>query len=61
MRPVGKAFIWGSIVFYIALAAFFIIVTPARIFQWLYDLAQNLSHLQFGWLVLGAMLVLDFF
>jgi hypothetical protein len=55
LRPWGKAFIWCSVAFYVALSAFFIIVTPARIFQWLYDLAQRLSHLRLGWLALGGI------
>jgi len=55
LRPLGKLFIWGLVVFYIALSAFFIVVTPARIFQSLYDLAQRLSHHPLGWLALGGI------
>jgi hypothetical protein len=55
LRPLGKAFIWCLVVFYIALAVIFIVVTPARIFQWLYDFAQRLSHHPIGWLALGVI------
>ncbi|KAF7983867.1 hypothetical protein HWV62_18200 [Athelia sp. TMB] len=57
LKPLGKAFIWATIVFYIALTTFFIVVTPARIFQWLYDLAHNLSKLPFGWVALGGIIL----
>lgn len=56
LRPMGKAFVWGAVFFYIALATFFIVVKPSVIFQWLYDLAQKLSHLRFGWLALGGII-----
>lgn len=56
LKPLGKAFIWATIIFYIALTTFFIVVTPARIFQWLYDLAHNLSKLPFGWVALGGII-----
>ncbi|KIM90690.1 hypothetical protein PILCRDRAFT_94434 [Piloderma croceum F 1598] len=58
LRPLGQAFIWCTIAFYIALSTFIIMVTPAKIFQWLYDLAQRLSHLRLGWLALGGIIVL---
>ncbi|KAJ3574056.1 hypothetical protein NP233_g2029 [Leucocoprinus birnbaumii] len=49
----GKLFIWLVILFYILLAAFVIIVTPARVFQYLYDRAKQLSGTKWGWLALG--------
>jgi hypothetical protein len=52
----GQAFVCCTVAFYIALGTFIIVVTPARIFQWLYDLAQRLSHLRLGWLALGAII-----
>lgn len=55
LRPWGKAFFWSLVVFYIVLATVFIVLTPARIFQWFYDLAQKLSSLRFGWLALGGI------
>ena len=55
IRPWGKVAIWCTVAFYVALGALFIKVTPARIFQQWYDLAQRLSHLRFGWLALGAI------
>jgi uncharacterized membrane protein YdjX (TVP38/TMEM64 family) len=61
LRPAGKAFVWCTIVFYIAFSAFFIIVTPARIFQSLYQLAHRLSLLRFGWLALAAVTALTCF
>ena len=56
LRPLGQAFIWCTVAFYIALGTFIIMLTPARIFQWLYDLAQRLSHLRLGWLALGGII-----
>lgn len=56
LRPLGQAFIWCTIAFYIAFGTFIIMVTPARIFQWLYDFAQRLSHLRLGWLALGGII-----
>lgn len=56
LQPLGKAFIWATLALYITIVVVFIVITPARIFQWLYDLAQKLSHLEFGWLVLGAII-----
>ncbi|KAI0796582.1 Golgi apparatus membrane protein TVP38 [Abortiporus biennis] len=53
----GKLFIWGLALFYISLATFLIIVGPDRIGQTMYDLAQKISHLKFGWLLLGGILV----
>ncbi|KZP32856.1 Golgi apparatus membrane protein TVP38 [Athelia psychrophila] len=58
LKPLGKAVIWASVVFYIALTTFFIVVTPSRIFQWLYDLAHNLSKLPYGWLALGGIILM---
>ncbi|EAU84702.1 hypothetical protein CC1G_00221 [Coprinopsis cinerea okayama7 len=48
----GKAFIWLVILFYIAFGVFVIIVTPARIAQFLYDQAKLLAATRFGWVAL---------
>ena len=37
----------------LVLASFIIVVTPARIFQYLYDRAKELSETSWGWLALG--------
>jgi len=56
----GKLFIWFLITFYIALGIV-IIVKGAVIAQALYDLAQKLSQMKYGWLiVLGIMIVISF-
>ncbi|KAF5364218.1 hypothetical protein D9756_000716 [Leucocoprinus leucothites] len=49
----GKLVIWLVVLFYICLGAFIIVVTPARIFQYLYDKAKELSETSWGWLALG--------
>ncbi|KAK7695472.1 hypothetical protein QCA50_000108 [Cerrena zonata] len=53
----GKLLIWALILFYIALGTFLIIIGPDRIGQTMYNLAQKISHLRFGWMILGAILI----
>ncbi|THV08653.1 Golgi apparatus membrane protein TVP38 [Dendrothele bispora CBS 962.96] len=53
----GKIAIWCIILFDTAIAAAIIIITPARIFQALYDFAEKLASLPFGWLVLASAIV----
>ncbi|THH02411.1 hypothetical protein EW026_g436 [Hermanssonia centrifuga] len=53
----GKMLIWSLAVFYIALATFLITIGADRIGQTMYDFAQKISHLRYGWLILGAILV----
>ncbi|KAK1236737.1 Tlg2-vesicle protein [Marasmius sp. AFHP31] len=53
----GKVFIWLLGLFYLCLGVFVIVVSPSRIAQFLYDQATKLSQTQFGWLVLGAAIV----
>jgi len=56
----GKLFIWGTIAFYIALATIFIL-KGATIAQAMYDVAQKLSHMEYGWLIiLGFMILISF-
>jgi len=56
----GKLFIWSLIVFYIALGAV-LIIRGKVIAQAMYDLAQKLSHMKYGWLIiLGAMIIISF-
>jgi len=54
----GKLAIWCLALFYLALGSFLIAVGPDRIAQTMYDLAQDISHLRFGWLLLGGALVI---
>jgi len=49
-------FVW--LVVEILLLTFFIVVTPARIFQFLYDESVKLSHTRFGFLALAGLMVL---
>ncbi|KIK65363.1 hypothetical protein GYMLUDRAFT_38810 [Collybiopsis luxurians FD-317 M1] len=49
-------FIWALI--NVFLLIFIIVVTPARIFQFLYDEATELSRTPFGFLILGALILL---
>jgi len=53
----GKALIWFLALFYVCLVAAIVVITPSRIAQALYDAAQSLRRQKFGWLVLGAILV----
>ncbi|KAF9783037.1 Golgi apparatus membrane protein TVP38 [Thelephora terrestris] len=56
----GKLFIWLLIAFYIALGTV-LILKGKLIAQAMYDVAQKLSHMKYGWLIiLGAMVVASF-
>jgi len=56
----GKLFIWFLIAFYITLAVV-IILKGAVIAQAMYDLAQKLSQMKYGWLIiLGIMILISF-
>ncbi len=46
--------VWSLIAFYTALGTFFGIVGADKIAQTMYNVAQKISHLQFGWLILVA-------
>ena len=47
---------WGLALFYLALGSFLLWVGADRLAQTMYDFAQKISHLRFGWSILGAML-----
>lgn len=55
-RILFQMVIWSLAVFYISLGSFMVWVGADRIAQSMYDFAQKISHLQFGWLILGGML-----
>lgn len=58
---VGKALIWFILFFYVCLAAFIVVVTPARIAQFMYDIAQDIRRLPYGYVILiGVMIVASF-
>ena len=42
--------------FYVALGTFAVVVGADRIAQTMYDFAQRISHLRFGWMILVAIL-----
>lgn len=48
--------IWSLALFYVALGTFLVWVGADRIAQNMYDFAQKISHLKFGWMILGAMI-----
>ena len=51
----SQVLIWSLIAFYIALAVV-IVLKGAAIAQVMYDLAQKLSHMKYGWLlIIGFM------
>ncbi|KAG1755800.1 Golgi apparatus membrane protein TVP38 [Suillus lakei] len=49
---VGKALIWFILFFYACLATFILVFTPARIAQFMYDAAQDIRHLPYGYAIL---------
>ncbi|KAJ3910181.1 Golgi apparatus membrane protein TVP38 [Lentinula edodes] len=49
-------FIWALI--NVSLVVFVVVVTPAKIFQFLYDKSTQLSHTRFGFLALGGLIFL---
>jgi len=56
----GKLFIWFLVIFYIALGTA-LILKGAVIAQAMYDVAQKLSHMEYGWLIiLGFMILISF-
>jgi len=56
----GKLFIWALIISYIALGVA-LFLKGAVIAQAMYDLAQKLSHMEYGWLIiLGIMVLISF-
>lgn len=58
---IGKALIWFILFFYFSLSAFIILVTPARIAQFMYDVAQDIRHLPYGYTVLIAIMIVASF
>ncbi|KAG1753937.1 Golgi apparatus membrane protein TVP38 [Suillus paluster] len=58
---VGKALIWFLLFFYACLAAFIIVVTPARIAQFMYDIAQDIRRLPYGHAILISVMILASF
>lgn len=53
----GKLAIWALLCFYAAIGTAVFVITPQRIFQYLYDSVHALSLKPYGWLVLGAIIV----
>ncbi|KAH8830768.1 Golgi apparatus membrane protein TVP38 [Flagelloscypha sp. PMI_526] len=54
----AKLFIFAVILAYILATIAIIIITPARIFQWLYDRAAEFAELRFGWMIMALLIVL---
>ncbi|KAG8746858.1 Tlg2-vesicle protein [Ceratobasidium sp. 414] len=52
----GKTFVWLLILFHVSLISVFIYVGPDRIFQFLYDTAQELKATPAGWIILSAFI-----
>ncbi|KZS97757.1 Golgi apparatus membrane protein TVP38 [Sistotremastrum niveocremeum HHB9708] len=57
----GKSVFWFLIVFHIVLFTALIVFTPARLAQALYDSAQELEHIPYGWLILVGIIVVASF
>ncbi|KZT12803.1 Golgi apparatus membrane protein TVP38 [Laetiporus sulphureus 93-53] len=53
----GKLFLLATACLYTTLACVVIFVGASRIGQILYDLAQDISHRPYGWLLLGGVIV----
>lgn len=47
-----QAIVWFLVFFYGCLIALILLVTPSRIAQFVYDLAQRIRHVPYGSLVL---------
>ncbi|KAG2146731.1 Golgi apparatus membrane protein TVP38 [Suillus clintonianus] len=58
---VGKAVIWFILFFYVCLATFIIVVTPARIAQFTYDAAQYIRHLPYGYTIIIVVMIVASF
>lgn len=54
----SKLLLWSLILFYIALGAVILYIGLDRIAQTMYDLAQKISHYQFGWVLLLLLLII---
>ena len=48
--------VWSLTIFYVTLASFILYIGPDRIAQAMYDFAQKISHLRFGWMILTGLL-----
>jgi len=57
----GKALIWCIIVAHILIIGAIISLGPKKLFQTLYDMAQRIRHMRFGWLLLSSVAVLTSF
>ncbi|KAF8528966.1 Golgi apparatus membrane protein TVP38 [Hysterangium stoloniferum] len=58
---IGKSFVWFLVLFHIALFAILALFGPTRIFQWVYDMSQELKNMRFGWLILTIIMVVASF
>jgi len=58
---VGKSFVWFLVFFHVALFAVLAVFGPARIFQWMYDMSQELKNMRLGWLILATIMVVASF
>ncbi|KAG2124466.1 Golgi apparatus membrane protein TVP38 [Suillus cothurnatus] len=56
-----KPWLWVIVFFYVCLFGFIIAVTPARIAQVMYDIAQNLRDFQYGYVLLIAAMIITSF
>ncbi|EPQ59287.1 hypothetical protein GLOTRDRAFT_35207 [Gloeophyllum trabeum ATCC 11539] len=61
LNLLGKLFVWFLISFYVCLGVAVLLITPHRIGQFFYDMAQKISHERLGWLVLSSVMVVTSF
>ncbi|KAH8118359.1 Golgi apparatus membrane protein TVP38 [Phellopilus nigrolimitatus] len=54
----GKLVIWGIVSFDTALLVIIAVVGPSKITQKLYDFGQDLANYRFGWMILGAIMII---
>jgi len=54
----GKMLVWSLGLFYAALGTFLLTGGASRLAQAIYDFGQKIRLLPFGWMILGAMLVI---
>ncbi|KAG8761454.1 Tlg2-vesicle protein [Serendipita sp. 396] len=61
LKWLGKLLVILVMIFYICLVCIFIVIGPDTIFQYFYNLSQQLRKMEYGWLFLGTALVIASF
>ncbi|KAG8986150.1 Tlg2-vesicle protein [Tulasnella sp. JGI-2019a] len=59
--PIIKFFVWAFLCFEVAVLSAFIFIGPKTIAQTVYDLAQSIARLRYGWLILITVIAITSF